>query len=310
MVIKRDGTSVNFDSSKIKSAITKANNDVKEMTPEDIIKITEAVVAKCSKIEDIDVEQIQDIVEKTLLTSKFKATAKHYILYRDQRTRIREGKMKMMREISEMVEGKNDYWNKENSNKDATVVTTQRDYLAGITSTEISKNILLPQDVREAHLAGIIHEHDMDYLAQKALHNCCLINLEDILQNGTTINGVKIDPQHRLLTAATVATQVITAVASSQYGGTTITLTHLAPFVRNSFFRYFKDGLTYLVECDPAGIIDNFKLTKDTPLSNDDYKRYPAVYKYAMDMLKREIRDAVQTFNYQINSMSTTNGWL
>ena len=133
-----------------------------------------------------------------------------------------------------------EYWNTENSNKDAKVVTTQRDYLAGITSTDITRRFLLPEDIVQAHDDGIIHFHDADYFAQNALHNCDLINLEDMLMNGTNINGVMIERPHRFLTAMTIATQLITAVNSSQYGGCTITLTHLAPFVRSSYEGYVK----------------------------------------------------------------------
>ena len=289
-VIKRDGTEVTFDSAKIKSAISKANGRSKEMTVDDIDRIVSIVENKCARtIGELKVENIQDLVEQTLLASRFKATAKQYILYRDQRTRIREGKSKLFKEVGEMVNGANEYWNKENSNKDAKVVTTQRDYLAGIVSTEISKNSLLPQEVVKAHEAGIIHQHDMDYMAQKALNNCCLVNLEDMLQNGTVINGVKIDPQHRLLTATTVATQIVTAVASSQYGGTTITLTHLAPFVRMSYNKYLEETTSELAE---------------VTIENKD----ELIKKIAKQRLAKEVKDSVQTFNYQINSMSTTNG--
>jgi len=283
-VIKRDGTSVSFDSSKINSAISKANTRSNEMTPDDIDHIVDIVEARCNRNTDnLSVEIIQDLVERALLASKFKATAKQYILYRDQRTRIRQSKTKMMQEILEMVEGNSDYWNNENSNKDAKVVTTQRDYLAGITSTEIAEMSLLPSDVVRAHKEGIIHFHDMDYFAQAALHNCDLINLEDMLQNGTMINGIKIDRPHWLSKAATISTQIITAVASSQYGGCTITLTHLAPFVRDSYNKYLAKY-------------------KRRGCTEED------VVKFAKEDLATELESAVQTFNYQINSMSTTNG--
>lgn len=163
------------------------------------------------------------------------------------------------------------------------MVTVQRDYLAGITSTDIARRFLLPKEVSEAHDEGIIHEHDCDYLAQMALNNCCLINLEDMLQNGTVINGVMIEKPHRLLTATTIATQIITAVASSQYGGSSITLSHLAPFVR--------DSRNYYREKYAARGLSKVQMA------------------YFVDQdLKKEISDAVQTFNYQVNSMSTTNG--
>ena len=289
IVIKRDGKKVDFDVYKIKQALIGANSRSQEMSDSDIDRITEIVVNKCerSNSDQISVEQIQDLVEDTLLKSKFNKTAKTYILYREERSR-RRGNI-TDKTFMEFLSGKSEYWNSENSNKDATVVTTQRDYLAGISSTDLARRFLLPPEVCKAHDAGIIHQHDMDYMAQKALHNCCLVNLEDILQNGTVINGVRIEPQHKLLTATTVATQVITAVASSQYGGTTITLAHLAPFVRSSYEIYLKEVADELA---------------NVSIENKD----ELIKQIAKGRLKKEIESAVQTFNYQINSMSTTNG--
>ena len=215
------------------------------------------------------------------MATKRKDVAKAYIKYREERTKERGNLIDSS--VLELLEGSNEYWNTENSNKDATIVTVQRDYLAGILSTDISKRKLLPKDVCDAHEAGIIHQHDMDYMAQKALNNCGLINLEDMLMNGTIINGIGIDPQHKLLTATTVATQIITAVASSQYGGCTITLAHLAPFVKMSHDAYETKYSTY-----------NIPLELQNQLIEQD--------------LQKEIEASVQTFNYQINSMSTTNG--
>ena len=182
-----------------------------------------------------------------------------------------------------MIDGESEYWNTENSNKNATVVTTQRDYLAGITSTDITRRFLLPEDVVKAHDEGIIHFHDADYFAQNALHNCDLINLDDMLQNGTNINGVLIEKPHKFITAMTIATQIITAATSSQYGGATVTMTHLAPFVRDSYDRYIKKY-------------------EERGLPKDQVKNF------AKQDLKKEIEDGVQTFQYQINSMTTTNG--
>ena len=288
-VIKRDGKVVEFNSEKIKRAITKSADRVNEMSESDIDRITEIVVNKCERHpgDRIGVEEIQDLVEDTLLKSKFNRTAKSYILFRDERTRARGNITD--KTFMEFLSGDSEYWNSENSNKDATVVTTQRDYLAGIASTDLARRFLLPREVCEAHDAGIIHQHDMDYMAQKALHNCCLVNLEDVLQNGTVINSVQIDPQHKLLTATTVATQVITAVASSQYGGTTITLTHLAPFVRSSYEIYLKEAKKDLEAVD----VEN---------------KEELIVQIAKRRLHKEIESAVQTFNYQVNSMSTTNG--
>lgn len=284
-VIKRDGTEVDFSAQKIRNAIAKTNQRTNEMTEDDLDRICAIVVNKLDKLpgETVSVEDIQNMVEDTLLKSKFNATAKSYILYRDNRTRIRQNKTTMMREIFEMTSGKSDYWNKENSNKDAQVVTTQRDYLAGIVSTEISKTLLLPPEIARAHEQGIIHFHDMDYYAQNALHNCDLIALNDMLQNGTMINGIKIDRPHWLSKATTIATQIITAVASSQYGGCSINLSDLAPFVRDSYNKYVAK---YTARGCSAADVERF----------------------AVDDLQQEIESAVQTFNYQINSMSTTNG--
>lgn len=239
------------------------------------------------------VEEIQDLVEKKLMKSSYKEAAKSYINYRFLHSLIRESNTTDV-SIKELINGESTYWNEENSNKNAKVVTTQRDYLAGITSTDISERLLLPKDVIEAHKAGIIHFHDMDYFAQKSLHNCELVNLEDVLQNGTVLNGVMIEKPHRITTAATIATQVITAVTSSSYGGCTITLTHLAPFVRSSEDRIKEEVRKEWIEFTGSDISDEA-----------DYDEYMTVVERR---LRKEVADAVQTFNYQVNSMTNTNG--
>lgn len=303
-IIKRDGSVAEFDKQRIINAINAAFIEVDGQlyetdTAEDI---AEAIGKKIE--ENTNVEEIQDLVEDYLMRSERLDIAKAYIRYRYKKELLRQSNT-TDKSIKELLDGNNEYWNKENSNKNAKVVTTQRDYLAGITSTDIAKRFLLPKEVLEAHEAGIIHEHDMDYLAQKALNNCCLINLEDMLENGTVINGVSIDPQHRITTATTVATQIITAVASSQYGGTTITLTHLAPYVRKSFFEHYKFGVEELFEKQDL----DYSFYPDLPIDESDYKIYsPQAYEYARKRINIDIKDAVQTFNYQINSMSTTNG--
>lgn len=280
VVLKRNGKKVDFDKHKIETAINKAYFEVYAKDAPFAAGIADEIeAAVCVEGDDIDVEDIQDMVEDMLMEED-RVVAKAYIRYRYKRKLARNTTDNT---IMEYLSGSNEYWNNENSNKDAKVVTTQRDYLAGITSTDIARRIILPQEVVEAHDKGIIHQHDMDYLAQSALSNCCLINLEDMLLNGTVINGVSIEPQHRLSTAVTVATQLITAVASSQYGGCTISLTHLAPFVRMSY----------------SAAYEKYKRRGETQ---------EKIEKYAMEDLKREIKDAVQTFNYQVNSMSTTNG--
>ena len=282
-VIKRDGHMVDYCPEKIEIAIKKANEEVQEEDRvsdtqiKNIIKYIESL-----KKRRILVEDIQDIIEMRLMTLNKFALAKEYITYRYTRELVRKSNTTDL-SIKELIDGESDYWNTENSNKNAKVVTTQRDYIAGITSTDISRRFLLPVDIVKAHDEGIIHFHDMDYFAQNALHNCDLINLEDMLQNGTNINGVMIEKPHRFLTAMTIATQLITAVNSSQYGGATITMTHLAPFVRESYNRF----------------LDKYKKRKFTKAQCE---------KYAKEDLAKEITDGVQTFQYQINSMTTTNG--
>lgn len=282
-VKKRDGSIVNFDGSKIIEAISGANQDVKGREKATIQnkKEIEKFVKSLDK-EIISVEEIQDIVEKKLMELGKYELAKQYIVYREKKNLVRAINT-TDDEVKELIGGNSDYWNNENSNKNAQVVTTQRDYLAGITSTDIAKRLLLPKDVVKAHDEGIIHFHDMDYFGQNALNNCCLINLEDMLQNGTNINGVMIEKPHRFLTACTIATQIILGVSSSQYGGCTITLSHLAPFVRdsyNKFYNKYKENNLTEEQCRKLAKID----------------------------IKKEIADGVQTFNYQVNSMTNTNG--
>ncbi len=282
-IVKRDGHIVDYCPEKIEIAIKKANEEVSEedrvtdVQIKNIIKYIEGLKKKRMLVEDI-----QDIIEVRLMALNKFALAKEYITYRYTRELVRRSNTTDL-SIKELIDGESEYWNTENSNKNAKVVTTQRDYIAGITSTDISRRFLLPEDIVKAHDEGIIHFHDMDYFAQNALHNCDLINLEDMLQNGTNINGVMIEKPHRFLTAMTIATQLITAVSSSQYGGCTITLTHLAPFVRESYNRY----------------LEKYKKRK---FKLEDCK------KYAKEDLTKEITDGVQTFQYQINSMTTTNG--
>ena len=236
-IIKRDGTIVEYNPEKIKNAIKKANNDVgrKEKATneeiEEIIKYIEELNKRRILVEDI-----QDIIEQKLMEIGRYELAKQYITYRYTRELVRKANT-TDQSIKELIDGESEYWNTENSNKNAKIVTTQRDYLAGITSTDITRRFLLPEDIVKAHDEGIIHFHDADYFAQNALHNCDLINLEDMLQNGTIVNGVMIEKPHKFLTAMTIATQIITAVTSSQYGGATVTMTHLAPFVRDSYNR-------------------------------------------------------------------------
>lgn len=282
-IVKRDGHIVDYDQAKIRVAIEKANAEVRGREKANKEQIEEII----KYIEDLNkkrilVEDIQDIIEEKLMEFDKYQLAKKYITYRYTRELVRKANT-TDQSIKELIEGESEYWNNENSNKNAGVVTTQRDYLAGITSTDITRRFLLPEDIVKAHDEGIIHFHDADYFAQNALHNCELINLDDMLQNGTVINGVMIEKPHRFITAATIATQIILAVTSSSYGGATISLSHLAPFVRLSYEKYYNKY-------------------KERNLKEEDCK------KFAMQDTKKEVEDGVQTFNYQVNSMTNTNG--
>ena len=282
-IVKRDGKIVDYNPDKIRIAIGKANSEVAKKE-----RATDAEIDEIIKyIEDLNkkrilVEDIQDIIERKLMEIGRYNLAKKYITYRYTRALVRKANT-TDQSIKELIEGENEYWNNENANKNARVVTTQRDYLAGITSTDITKRFLLPEDIVKAHDEGIIHFHDADYFAQNALTNCELINLDDMLQNGTIMNGVMIEKPHRFITACTIATQIILAVTSSTYGGATVSLTHLAPFVRSSYERYYKKY-------------------KDNGLTEEQCK------KLADQDTRKEVADGVQTFNYQVNSMTNTNG--
>lgn len=285
-ILKRDGRRKQFDKQKIVNAIKMAfestqGEEFDEYAETKANNIADYIEQKVDESENMmSVEDIQDLVENGLMSCKKKNVAKEYILYRDERRLARENTID--KDLDELFSGNNEYWNTENSNKDVTNITVQRDYVAGITSTDITRRYLLPKEVVKAHDDGIIHFHDADYFIQRGITNCELTNLEDMLQNGTVINKVAISKPHSLLTACTIATQIITAVSSSTYGGQTITLSHLAPFVRISYDRY-------LQKYKKLGLGNRAE-----ELANID--------------LRKEIRDSVQTFNYQINSMSTTNG--
>lgn len=284
-VIKRDGSYVEFDKRKISEAILKAMKNgsgiVNYQIAYDIAEEIEQEFEKDN--DDLSIFYIEEMVFNKLVEKEQTLTARAYEGYRSIRAFQRDKFNTIDDEAKELLSGTSEYWNEENSNKNPRLLSTQRDYMAGILSTDLTKRFLLPPDVVQAHDEGILHFHDADYFAENAITNCCLINLEDMLQNGTCINKVKIDKPHRLLTATTIATQIVTAVTSSQYGGATISLTHLAPFVRDSYNNYLNKYKEY-----------GFDLATCTFYANKD--------------LKKEIEDSVQTFNYQINSMMTTNG--
>ena len=250
-VIKRDERVVEFDKSKIYNAIMKAMKYGSNIVKPDIAsKIANDIeeYAKEKEKEKISISEIESEVFKRLVDKKQVLTARSYEAYRSVREFQREHN-RIEAETREMVSGDNEYWTTENSNKNVKEIKVQRDYMAGIVSTYIARKDL-PTDVVEAHDSGIIHFHDMDYYAENAKSNCCVFNLDDMLQNGTVMNGKMIEKPHRLITATTIATQLITAVASSQYGGTTISLTHLAPFVRDSYNKYLEDVKDLLVELE------------------------------------------------------------
>ena len=283
-VIKRDCTEVDFKKDKITGAILKAMKNGSGIVKPDIAEdIANEIYDESKNKEEISISDIESMVYDKLISKKQRLTAKSYEGYRSVREFQRENSNTTDEQIAELLDRNSDYWNNENSNKNSTLVTTQRDYMAGIVSTDITRRYLLPSEIVQAHDEGIIHFHDADYFGQNALHNCELINLEDMLQNGTVINEVQIDKPHRLITATTIATQIITAVTSSSYGGATINLTHLAPFVRDSYNRY----------------LSKYRSRNHT---EED------CMKYAKEDLQKEISDSVQTFNYQCNSMTNTNG--
>lgn len=283
-VIQRDCSEADFDKSKISTAILKAmKNGSGIIKPKIAEDIADEIEEECKDKDEVSVSDIESMVYDKLITKKQRLTAKAYEGYRSIREFQRENENTTDSEIDELLDGESEYWNTENSNKNSKVLNTQRDYMAGIVSKDISRRFLLPPEVVQAHDEGIIHFHDIDYFGMNAMSNCSLINLEDMLQNGTCINKVMIEKPHRFITACTIATQIILGVTSLQYGGATITLTHLAPFVRDSYNKYYEKY-------------------KSWGFSDEDCKRY------AESDTKKEVADGVQTFNYQCNSMSNSNG--
>ena len=285
-VVKRDASLADFDKGKIETAILKAMKNGSGIVKPDIAaKIADEIEVECSESgeDEIDISDIEAKVFDKLISKKQRLTAKSYEGYRRIREFQRDSQNTTDQQIRELLNGTSDYWNNENSNKNPRLLTTQRDYMAGIISTDLTRRYLLSPEIVQAHDDGILHYHDADYNGMNAITNCCLINLGDMLQNGTCINKVKIEKPHRVLTAMTISTQAITAVTSSQYGGATITLTHLAPFVRESRERLTKKYV-------------------NRGLFAED------VDKFVEQDLREEITAAVQTFNYQCNSMTTTNG--
>ena len=290
-IIKRNGAEAVFDISKIESAVTRANAAVAEqyrMAQTQISRIAESVALSCQELgRSPAVEEIQDLVEKAIMAHGAFEVAKQYITYRYTRSLIRKSNTTDDRILS-LIESNNEEVKQENANKNPTVNAVQRDYMAGEVSKDITRRLLLPKEIVEAHEAGIIHFHDSDYYAQH-MHNCDLVNLEDMLQNGTVISGTMIEKPHSFSTACNIATQIIAQVASNQYGGQSISLTHLAPFVQVS-----REKIRASVQRE----LREFAVAPDPE----------TVSRVVEERLREEIRRGVQTIQYQVVTLMTTNG--
>lgn len=289
-VVKRNGDQVSFDISKIIAAVDKANMSVEQpnrLTDEQIIGIAESVAEQLEGSDhDPHVEEIQELVETGIMEAGGYEVAKSYIRYRYTRNLARAVNT-TDEEVLTLIDGANEEAKDENSNKNPTINSTMRDYMAGAVSKDLSRRVLLPKDIVEAHDSGVIHFHDMDYFAQR-MYNCCLVNLEDMLQNGTVITGTMIEKPHSFSTAANIATQIIAQVASNQYGGQSISLAHLAPFVDVS-----RKKIRRKVEAE-ASMFGNM----DEEVIN----------KIVEDRVREEVRKGIQTLQYQVVTLMTTNG--
>ena len=284
-ITKRDGTHVPFDKTKIRNAIKRAADECDALSVGSLDNLTNEVVERCNGAENLTVENIQDMVEETLMAEGLSEIARHYIKYRQNKDIVRASQ-KTDDEILALVDCRNEEANEENSNKNPTLVSTQRDYIAGIVSKDIARRRLLPEDVVKAHDAGLIHVHDMDYTLQR-LTNCCLVNLDDMLQNGTMIGGAVIEKPHSFSTACNIAAQVSLAVSAVQFGGQTWSYTPLAKFVDVSRQAIRKEVHE---ELEGTGIsIDKLEEIVES-------------------RLKKEITRGIQTIQYQILTMSSCNG--
>ena len=289
-VAKRSGELVPFDKQKIVAAIEKAMAD----TPTGVDMVLSVRIADeiASKTEDLSVDEIQDIVENKLMASKRKDVARAYIIYRDnhaKRRNLPQDLAHRYEHFHRLVTGEDEESNKENSNKDTRIIPTMRDYIAGFTCREMATKVILPPDIAKAHEEGIIHYHDTDYSPAMPMSNCCLINLADMLQNGTVISKTLIECPRSFRTACTVTTQIITQVASNQYGGNTISLAHISPFIdisRQKYRKKVKEELAAYYQDVSDNIINSI----------------------AEKRVRAEIKDGVQTIQYQLITMSTTNG--
>lgn len=290
-IIKRSGMEVDFDVTKIAAAVRKANNsvvDYEKISEDEIIKFSETIENACSNMQHTPtVEDIQDMVENQLMSMKKFTLARNYITYRYRRELVRKSNT-TDDQILSLIECNNEEVKQENSNKNPTVNSVQRDYMAGEVSKDITKRFLLPADIWDAHEKGLIHFHDADYFAQH-MHNCCLVNLEDMLQNGTVISGTMIDTPKSFSTTCNIATQVVAQIASAQYGGQTIALSHLIPFVDVSRKKIYNR------------MVANFN---KMGLAVSDSKLRSLVEAE----LDEEISRGVQMIQYQLITLMTTNG--
>ena len=290
-IIKRSGKEVDFDQNKITNAIIKANLTVDEneqLTEQQIAKIVDDITKLCKKTRRAtSVEEIQDMVERAIMQEGAFSVAKNYITYRYERQLIRQANT-TDKQILSLIECENEEVKQENSNKNPVVNSVQRDYMAGEVSKDITKRFLLPKDIVKAHESGEIHFHDADYFAQH-MHNCDLVNLEDMLQNGTVISGTMIERPHTFATACNIATQIIAQVASSQYGGQSISLTHLAPFVDVSRQKFRRETTK---EFEELGI----KISEEQ------------LNEIVENQVRKEINKGIQTIQYQVVTLMTTNG--
>ena len=280
VVIKRDKSQVPFDADKIVSAISKAG-EVDEQLKFQIAHDIEQLGST------ISVEEIQNLVEERLMASQYKDVARNYVRYRYKRELIRQSALE--RNVLEIIDVKNEYVNGENSNKNPQIFSTQRDYIAGEVSKDISMRLLIPPEVVKAHQEGLIHFHDSDYFIQ-TMHNCCLVNLEDMLNNGTVISKTLIESPHSFHTACNIATQIVAQVASNQYGGQTISLAHLAPFVNKS-----RTKIREQVESEWQGIV----------IPN----RAKIMENIIESRVREEVKKGIQTIQYQVTTLMTTNGY-
>lgn len=293
-IFKRSGEKVSFDGTKIEIAIRKANAEVSEkdrLNSEGISELVDDVYNFVANGSMDSVEEIQDFIVVWLGEWNYHALHDVYSAYREERERIRNSSNTTDNSILDLIGGLNEEVQKENSNKDPVLNSTQRDLIAGEVSKDITRRKKLPRHIVKAHDDGIIHFHDMDYFVQP-MYNCCLVNLEDMLQNGTVINGNMIERPKSFQTACTVATQIVAQVASAQYGGQTISLAHLAPFVDVTRQKYRSALLEELEIMELSGL----------PLFKQD--------KIVEERVKKEIADGVQTIQYQLETLSSTNGRL